>query len=55
MFMATMDIIKYWVLYGFAFLEEIQCSSLDFFKDGGRGEDGRKYNFLETKEKRGDL
>lgn len=38
MFMATMGIIEFWVLFGFAFPEETQYSSLAIFKDGGGGE-----------------
>lgn len=38
MLMATMGIIKFWVLFGFALPEEIQYSSLEIFKDGGGGE-----------------
>lgn len=53
--MAAMDIIEYCVSFGFAFPEEIQCSSLEFFKDAGSGEDERNYNFLETIEERADF
>lgn len=45
MFVDTMDIIEYWVLFGFAFSEEIQCSSLAIFKDGGGGEGWEKIQF----------
>lgn len=38
MVMVTMDIIEFEVLFGFAFPEAIQCSSLAIFKDGGGGE-----------------